>query len=89
MSLQLLVYPGLAGLLFFVAVSLGNKAEPKWESPIVAIARTTAVTLAGIMFLLYVAEASGLGPSPDAVFRWLANRAQQFVDARVSALWSA
>ena len=86
MSLQLVLQLGIAGLLLFVGVCLGVKARPRLESPTVLTTRIVAVALAALLFLLFVAQSVGLGPSVDATFHWIAFRAQRLMDTWMSFL---
>ena len=86
MSLQLLLQLAIAGLLLFVGVCLGAKARPRLESPVILATRLAAITLAALLFLLFIAESVGLGPTVDAAYRWAAFRAERLVDSWGSLL---
>jgi len=86
MSLQLVLQLGIAGLLLFVGVCLGVKAQPRLESPIVLATRLLAVAAAALLFFLSVAESVGLGPSVDSTCRWVAFRAQRLMETWISLL---
>ncbi len=86
MSLQLFLQLAIAGLLLFVGVCLGLKARPRLESPAVLTTRLLSIGLAALLFLLFVAQGVGLGPTVDAAYRWLAFRAERLIDSWASLL---
>ena len=86
MSLQLVLQLGIAGLLLFVGVGLGIKARPRLESPMVLATRLLAVAAAAFLFLLFVAESVGLGPSVNGAFHWIVFRAQRLMETWISLL---
>ena len=86
MSLQLVLQLGIAGLLLFVGVCLGIKAQPRLESPIALGTRLLAIAAAAVLFFLAVAESVGLGPSVNSTFRSIAFQAERLMETWISLL---
>jgi hypothetical protein len=59
------------------------------ESPLILAARIIAVAAAAVLFLLFVAESVGLGPTVYATFHWIAFRAHRLVDTWISLVLKA
>jgi hypothetical protein len=88
MALNLLCQLGVAAALLVLGVCLGLRQRPRVESPLHVFVRVLCIGLAVIIFLLFVGESTGLGPSLATAFDWVATRAGRLWDAGASLLES-
>jgi hypothetical protein len=88
MALTLVCQLGVAAALLFIGVCLGMQSRRGVESPMHRAVRFTSIGLAALLFILYVGESAGFGPSLDTAFQWVVLRVQHFWQTGTSLLWS-
>lgn len=87
MALSFVCQLGVAAALLVFGVSMGLQSRSRVESPTHLTARFVAIALAAILFLMYVGESTGFGPSLETVFQWVGLRAQRLWETGTSLPW--
>ncbi len=88
MALTVVCQLGMAAALLFIGVCLGMRSRPRVESSMHRAMRFTSIGLAVLLFILYVGESAGFGPSLGTAAEWVILRLQHIWQTGTSLLWS-